>query len=172
MNKLCAKTSPYLRARINANQPPLRLRLAARYPNNRKSSILSRLLLFAVSIAIFLPIDRNDSNPAECRIVEFSLNRSNRGNWKKQNDHKIFSILFRIETLHLSLEPFRETSLKLFPTKATRRKREDARSFVSPPRAKSRRALDSDATKRVVTNWRIIKSSLAPRHHRLPSFRR
>lgn len=68
--------------------------VAARYPNNRKSSILSRLLLFAVSIAIFLPIDRNDSNPAECRIVEFSLNRSNRGNWKKRNDHKIFSILF------------------------------------------------------------------------------
>lgn len=94
MNKLCAKTSPYLRARINADQPPLRLRLAARYPNNRKSSILSRLLLFAVSIAIFLPIDRNDSNPAECRIVEFSLNRSNRGNWKKRNDYKIFSILF------------------------------------------------------------------------------
>lgn len=146
--------------------------VAARYPNNRKSSILSRLLLFAVSIAIFLPIDRNDSNPAECRIVEFSLNRSNRGNWKKRNDHKIFSILFRIETLHLSLEPFRETSLKLFPTKANGRKREGARSFVSPPRAKSRRALDSDATKRVVTNWRIIKSSLAPRHHRLPSFRR
>lgn len=126
MNKLCAKTSPYLRA----DQPPLRLR-DTRITVNHPFFLLYCYSQFRSRYS-FQSIETTRIRNVECRIVEFSLNRSNRGNWKKRNDHKIFSILFSNRNFTLVVRTVSRNISQIVPDKGEQEEK-GRRTFVRFP---------------------------------------